>query len=85
MSNIGLLVQLPTPSSIAYHEAGHLDQKSADPCVSIETTNSDFTKAAKMLLPSTDFNEIVFRVGRGLYSLWVEIHRLAVALDRDGV
>jgi hypothetical protein len=63
--------------------AGHLAEKFADPYANVETANSDFTQASK-LVPSADFKELVFRTRRRLYSLWDEVHRLAEALDRQG-
>jgi hypothetical protein len=62
--------------------AGHLAEKFADPYAGIETANTDFTQAAK-LVPGADFKELVFRTRRRLYSLWDEVHRLAEALDRE--
>jgi len=64
--------------------AGHLAEKFADPCADIETANTDCIQAAKLLRPGTDFEELVFRTRRRLYSLWDEVSRLAEALDRDG-
>jgi hypothetical protein len=63
--------------------AGHLAERLANHYASIETANSDFTAAAK-LVPGADFAELVFRTRRRLYSLWDEVSRVAEALDRDG-
>lgn len=63
--------------------AGYLAVKLLDPYAKVETANSDLVEAKKLLPPGTDLNEFVFRVRRRVASLWVEISRLAEALDRE--